>query len=74
MNTDEIFGRDNRFLPLRRKVEKIAAAKKITFGEAVILCLKGASTQIEKHVKSRVQHGFSRPKGGSTCAEKGGVK
>ena len=70
MNTNEIFGRDDRFIHIRRKVEKIAEAKKLTFAEALIFCLKGASTQKGECVMNGSKRPFCRPKGGSTSTQK----
>lgn len=69
MKINQIFRTDCNVLPLVRKIEKLATLKKMTFSEAVIFCLKGASTQTKRDVKQAQNSLFSCPKGGSTRSE-----
>ncbi|MBR0403606.1 MAG: hypothetical protein IJI68_00070 [Eggerthellaceae bacterium] len=66
MTLQIIFKDAKRYACIRRKIEKIAQRLKITFDEAAILCLKGASTQVGMIGITAKKRVFLIPKGGST--------
>lgn len=56
-------------LPLVRKIEKLAEAKKLSFADAVLFCLAGGSTRKTGLAIRRQRNSFSCRLGGSTRAK-----